>query len=76
MKFDRQIKVQLCFVKAYFTLRTATQAVARDVVNSLFWARYPSRRKAWPTGHEKVLVKKAYRRLKPIIAKIFARVQE
>jgi hypothetical protein len=78
------IKVQLAFVirgKAYFTLRTATQAVARQIVSNVEMGLY--RRRTWQELQKKrgdhyyhyawhqQMNKRAYKRVKPIVQKIF-----
>lgn len=88
MKRDRDIRVQLAFVirgKAYFTLRTATQAVAAQIVHNVEMGLY--RRNTWEIIQQRrgrkagdhyshyawgqVMRKRAYNRVKPIILKIF-----
>lgn len=77
---DRGFKVQTCFVvggKAYFTVRTATQAVARQIADNILWRYYnrpmtvrrdkgSRQKKFWAT-----LQSRLYVRVKPIVVKVF-----
>jgi len=80
MRRARGITVQPTFViggKAYFTVRTATQAVARQIADNILWRYYnrPMTQRRDKGSRQKqfwqTLQSRLYNRVKPIVVKVF-----
>jgi hypothetical protein len=80
MRRDRGFKIQKCFVvqgKAYFTVKTATQAIARRMADHICQRSYirslpeRSRRFIAQKPFWLTVEKRLYNRLKPIVTKVF-----